>query len=142
MLDHAHCFPKPKLAPDYFATENLARVHFYHIIEQLIFQARKKGSPLDSYSKTVLYPDFFVATLQARRQENSKLVLLQNENGCLRKGMVKHLLAFTFNLAIPDTMGRYLFPIYYINNVTFRIVNMYFCNAIDKEGYFTNCLPK
>lgn len=65
-IDRAHRLPKPAHIPDTVPRDVIARIHFYHVKDQLMRYSRQNVSLPDPYAGISLYADLSQATLSAR----------------------------------------------------------------------------
>lgn len=57
IIDRAHRLPKPSFLPDQSPRDVIARIHFYHVKDQLMRYARQNPALPGQFAGTVLYAD-------------------------------------------------------------------------------------
>lgn len=68
IIDRAHRLPKPKGLPEATPRDVIARIHFYHVKDELMQVARKLPQLPEPFRQIHLYADLSQATLQARKR--------------------------------------------------------------------------
>lgn len=86
IIDRAHRLPKPKGLPDTVPRDVIARIHFYHIKEDLMSTARKLSQLPEPFSRVKLFADLSQSTLQARRHLAPVTTALRQHNVMYRWG--------------------------------------------------------
>ena len=78
IVDRAHRLPKPKFLPEKVPRDVIARVHFFHIKDDLMRFSRKNQPLPAPYSNISVYSDLSQHTMMARKNLSSITKLLQN----------------------------------------------------------------
>lgn len=86
VIDRAHRLPKPKSIPESAPRDVIARIHFYHIKEELMQTARKLPQLPDPFHQVHLFADLSQATLQARKHLTPITTALRQKNIMYRWG--------------------------------------------------------
>lgn len=68
IIDRAHRLPKPKGLPETTPRDTIARIHFFHVKEDLMLTTRKLQQLPDPYQQIKLFADLSQATLQVCRK--------------------------------------------------------------------------
>lgn len=68
VIDRAHRLPKPKALPDSIPRDVIARIHFFHIKEDLMQTARKMEQLPEPFHKVKLFTDLSQHTIRARQR--------------------------------------------------------------------------
>lgn len=91
-IDRAHRLPKPSFLPEQTPRDVIARIHFYHIKDQLMRFARQHPSLPDPYAGIALYADLSQATLSARHNLVPITKILRNNKILYKWGFPAKLL--------------------------------------------------
>lgn len=86
IIDRAHRLPKPKGLPDAVPRDTIARIHFFHVKEELMLTARKLQQLPDPFQQVKLFTDLSQATLQARRRLAPVTIALRKNDIMYRWG--------------------------------------------------------
>lgn len=78
IVDRAHRLPKPKFLPDSVPRDVIARIHFFHVKDDLMRFSRKNHPLPAPYSDISVYADLSQHTMLARKKLSSITKLLQN----------------------------------------------------------------
>lgn len=78
IVDRAHRLPKPKHLPEKVPRDVIARIHFFHVKEDLMRYTRKNSPLPDPYADISVYSDISQHTMQARRNLATLTKLFQN----------------------------------------------------------------
>ncbi|XP_040270366.1 uncharacterized protein LOC120986071 [Bufo bufo] len=90
-VDRAHRLPKPKTIPENKPRDVLARIHFYHIKEEIMSAARKLQSLPEPYGHVILFTDLSQATILERKK-------FYPITSCLRENKIPYRWGFPTNL--------------------------------------------
>lgn len=92
ILDRAHRLPKPSFLSDQIPRDVIARIHFYHIKDQLMQYARQHPALPDLFAGIALYADLSQATLTARHNLVPITKILHNHKILYKWGLPAKLL--------------------------------------------------
>ncbi|XP_066451070.1 uncharacterized protein [Eleutherodactylus coqui] len=78
IIDRAHRLPRPKTIPEHLPRDAIIRVHFFHVKEALLYEARKNATLPAPYEHIKLFIDLSQATLQNRRKYRNITQILRD----------------------------------------------------------------
>lgn len=80
VIDMAHRLPKPSYLPERVPRDVIARIHDFHIKDQLMYFTCKRNSLPEPYSEILRYIDLSKATIQAHKNLITITKILRNNN--------------------------------------------------------------
>lgn len=80
VVDRAHRLPKLSYLSERVPRDMIARIHYFHIKDQLMYFSRKHKSLPEPYSGILLYIDLSQATIQAYKNLLTITKILRNNN--------------------------------------------------------------
>lgn len=92
IIDRAHRLPKPSFLSEHIPRNVIARIHFYHVKDQLMRFARQHPTLPDPFAGIALYADLSQATLMARHNLVPITKILRNHKILYKWGFSAKLL--------------------------------------------------
>lgn len=92
IIDRAHSLPKLSFLSDKIPRDVIARIHFYHVKDQLMRYAKKHPALPDPFAAIALYADLSQATLMARHNLVPITKILHNHKILYKWGLPAKLL--------------------------------------------------
>lgn len=97
IIDRAHRLPKPSYLPEQIPRDIIARIHFFHVKDQLVRYARQHPALPDPFAGITLYADLSQATLTARHNLVPITKILRNHKILFKWGFPAKLLVDMHN---------------------------------------------
>lgn len=92
VIDRAHRLPKPKALPDSTPRDVIARIHFFHVKEDLMQTARKLAQLPEPFHRVKLFADLSQYTIRARQRLSPITTTLRHHRILYRWGFPTKLI--------------------------------------------------